>query len=103
MVNGISQWVKCVDSVRCSQLGSQTVCGAASWEVRQLSFLSLPSAGTASLDPRCNGKVSAVALTYIIVTNSIPCFVAIAMAFAIRPGGFEIRSALKQTMTSSSV
>ncbi|KAK7098760.1 excitatory amino acid transporter-like [Littorina saxatilis] len=42
--------------------------------------------GTASLDPKCNGKVSAVALTYLMATNCISCVVAIAMAFAIKPG-----------------
>ncbi|XP_076471553.1 excitatory amino acid transporter-like isoform X3 [Babylonia areolata] len=42
--------------------------------------------GTASLDPRCHGKVSAVALTYIVITNFLPCVVGIAMVFAIQPG-----------------
>ncbi|XP_046572164.1 LOW QUALITY PROTEIN: excitatory amino acid transporter-like [Haliotis rubra] len=29
--------------------------------------------GTASVDPKCNGRVSVAALTYIMVTNTFPC------------------------------
>ncbi|XP_071099283.1 excitatory amino acid transporter-like [Haliotis cracherodii] len=42
--------------------------------------------GTASVDPKCNGRVSVAALTYIIVTNTFPCLLSIALAFAIKPG-----------------
>ncbi|XP_025085147.1 excitatory amino acid transporter-like [Pomacea canaliculata] len=41
--------------------------------------------GTASLDPKCNGKISVVALTYIVVTNSLACLVGIAVTCAIKP------------------
>ncbi|XP_046338765.2 excitatory amino acid transporter 2-like isoform X3 [Haliotis rufescens] len=42
--------------------------------------------GTASVDPKCNGRVSIAALTYIMVTNTFPCLLSIALAFAIKPG-----------------
>nr|KAG5701947.1 hypothetical protein BaRGS_034529 [Batillaria attramentaria] len=52
--------------------------------------------------------VSAVALTYIIVTNSLPCLVGIAMAYAIRPGvGVEMveasRSVPSQVMDTPDI
>ncbi|PVD18321.1 hypothetical protein C0Q70_20870 [Pomacea canaliculata] len=42
--------------------------------------------GTASLDPKANGKISAVAFAYIVSTNVIACAVAIFLCLVIKPG-----------------
>ncbi|ESO97439.1 hypothetical protein LOTGIDRAFT_187793 [Lottia gigantea] len=60
--------------------------------MRSLKMMILPLiicsviAGTASLDPKSNGKISIVALVYILATNCLPCLVGMAMALIIRPG-----------------
>ncbi|KAK6192172.1 hypothetical protein SNE40_003690 [Patella caerulea] len=60
--------------------------------MRSLKMMILPLiicsviAGTASLDPKSNGKISVVALVYIIITNCLPCLVGMGMALIIRPG-----------------
>nr|XP_022336994.1 excitatory amino acid transporter-like [Crassostrea virginica]XP_022336995.1 excitatory amino acid transporter-like [Crassostrea virginica] len=41
---------------------------------------------TASLDPKSNGKISAVAFTYILLTNILGCVIAIALFYVIKPG-----------------
>ncbi|XP_041365075.1 excitatory amino acid transporter-like [Gigantopelta aegis] len=49
--------------------------------------------GTSSLDPKCNGKVSMVALLYIIVTNAIPCFIGVSTGLIFNSGkGVDIRN-----------
>ncbi|XP_062575549.1 excitatory amino acid transporter-like [Saccostrea cucullata] len=41
---------------------------------------------TASLDPKSNGKVSAIAFIYILLTNILGCVIAIALFYVIKPG-----------------
>ncbi|XP_059156429.1 excitatory amino acid transporter 2-like [Physella acuta] len=51
--------------------------------------------GTASLDPKCNGRVSFISLVYIVVSNSLSCVVPIAIALTLRPGdGTNLRATL---------
>ncbi|KAK7477592.1 hypothetical protein BaRGS_00031140 [Batillaria attramentaria] len=52
--------------------------------------------GTASLDPKANGKISAIAFVYIVATNIIACVVAIFLCLIIKPG-------VGQRSTSSSL
>ena len=43
-------------------------------------------AGTATLDPKSNGKISLVSLTWIACTNALACVLAAFLAVVIRPG-----------------
>ncbi|XP_046367999.2 excitatory amino acid transporter-like [Haliotis rufescens] len=43
-------------------------------------------AGTASLDPRSNGRISVLCLGYIIVTNAIGAAIAVIVSLIIKPG-----------------
>ncbi|KAL8572800.1 hypothetical protein ACOMHN_024976 [Nucella lapillus] len=53
--------------------------------------------GTASLDPKGNGRVSMVALNYMTLTNIIPCYLATALACLINPGaGVKLLEASEQ-------
>ncbi|CAL1529560.1 unnamed protein product, partial [Lymnaea stagnalis] len=42
--------------------------------------------GTASLDPRCNGRVSIVSLTFIIASNCLCCVLPMVIALTVKPG-----------------
>ncbi|KAJ8309688.1 hypothetical protein KUTeg_011553 [Tegillarca granosa] len=42
--------------------------------------------GTASLDPKSNGKISGVAFVYIVLTNILGCVLGGALSLAIKPG-----------------
>ena len=42
--------------------------------------------GTASLDPKSNGKISGIALAYVTLTNIIGCILGIVLTLAINPG-----------------
>lgn len=42
--------------------------------------------GTASLDPKSNGKISGVAFVYIALTNVLGCLLGAALSLAIKPG-----------------
>ncbi|XP_064596700.1 excitatory amino acid transporter 2-like [Liolophura sinensis] len=42
--------------------------------------------GTASLDPRSNGRISLIALGYIVTTNLLGCMFGIVLTVTIRPG-----------------
>lgn len=42
--------------------------------------------GTAGLNPKVNGRISAVAFTYIIATNLIGAITGAVMAMVINPG-----------------
>lgn len=42
--------------------------------------------GTASLDPKSNGKISLVAFTWITCTNTLACILALILAVTIKPG-----------------
>ncbi|KAK7090117.1 excitatory amino acid transporter-like isoform X2 [Littorina saxatilis] len=42
--------------------------------------------GTASLDPKANGKISAVTFAYVIITHIIACVIAIVLCLLIKPG-----------------
>ncbi|XP_071099647.1 excitatory amino acid transporter-like [Haliotis cracherodii] len=74
--------------------------------MRMLKMMILPLiicsviAGTASLDPKCNGRVSLISLFYIITTNAIPALVSIAITIAIKPGnGVDLTSGSEKTIT----
>ena len=43
-------------------------------------------AGTASLDPKSNGKISMVAILYVISSNTIGVLVGLIMYFIVKPG-----------------
>ncbi|KAK7484827.1 hypothetical protein BaRGS_00023870 [Batillaria attramentaria] len=45
--------------------------------------------GTASLDPKSNGKISLVAFTWITCTNILACVLALILSVTIRPGSGE--------------
>ncbi|XP_063399933.1 excitatory amino acid transporter 3-like [Mytilus trossulus] len=42
--------------------------------------------GTASLDPKSNGKISIVSLTFIMISNFVPCLVGVLVCLTIKPG-----------------
>ena len=42
--------------------------------------------GTASLDPRSNGRISAVCLGYIMLTNCVPAVVGTIVCLIVKPG-----------------
>ncbi|XP_064635549.1 excitatory amino acid transporter-like [Lineus longissimus] len=42
--------------------------------------------GSASLDPKCNGKISMVTLAYVMVSNALCALIGIILAVSIRPG-----------------
>lgn len=42
--------------------------------------------GTASMDPKSNGKVSAVCFLYIMITNTMPTIIGSILVVAIKPG-----------------
>ena len=44
------------------------------------------AAGTASLKPKENGRVGAVAMSYITITNIIGAIVGVVLAVIIKPG-----------------
>ncbi|KAH9518859.1 Excitatory amino acid transporter 2 [Bulinus truncatus] len=49
--------------------------------------------GTATLDPKCNGRVSVVSLIFIVVSNSVSCIIPIVIALTVRPGeGMNLHS-----------
>ena len=56
--------------------------------------------GTASLDPKANGKISGLSLGYISGTNIISAVIGIALTLAIRPGkNMILKSVLKSNFT----
>ncbi|XP_046381640.1 excitatory amino acid transporter-like [Haliotis rufescens] len=62
--------------------------------------------GTASLDPKSNGKVSAIAFAFIVATNSLVCIEAIALHFIIQPGAEELsidESATREIMETQDI
>ncbi|KAL8594750.1 hypothetical protein ACOMHN_047469 [Nucella lapillus] len=42
--------------------------------------------GTSSLDPRSNGRISVVALAWIVSTNILACLLGVLLSVTIRPG-----------------
>lgn len=55
-------------------------------DIIQYYFLPFCLSGTASLDLRSNGKMSAIAFSYILVTTILGCLIAIAIFYIIKPG-----------------
>ncbi|XP_067654532.1 excitatory amino acid transporter-like [Haliotis asinina] len=47
-------------------------------------------AGTASLDPRSNGRISILCLGYIIVTNAVGAVIAVIVSLIIKPGSNQL-------------
>ncbi|KAL5006971.1 hypothetical protein ScPMuIL_015777 [Solemya velum] len=60
--------------------------------LRMLKMMILPLivasviAGAASMDPKSNGRISAISFGYIIVTNSVPCVIGTVLCLVIQPG-----------------
>ncbi|KAL4225110.1 Neutral amino acid transporter A [Mactra antiquata] len=60
--------------------------------IRMLKMMILPLvicgviSGTAKMDPRTNGKVSGISLSFIMIANFIPCIVAAILTLIIKPG-----------------
>jgi Na+/H+-dicarboxylate symporter len=59
-------------------------------ELYQLYSVNDSISGTASLDPKSNGKISAIAFTYIMLTNILGCVIAVALFYVIKPGNLKI-------------
>ncbi|KAK7090118.1 excitatory amino acid transporter 1-like [Littorina saxatilis] len=57
--------------------------------------------GTASLDPKANGKISAVAFAYIVITNIIACVVAVVLCLLIKPGEGQLSTSAGQVNQES--
>ncbi|XP_041367643.1 excitatory amino acid transporter-like [Gigantopelta aegis] len=58
--------------------------------------------GSASLDPKCNGRISAIALAYILVTNAVGAILALIVGIIIQPGsGQEISSDVTRPNTQN--
>lgn len=57
-----------------------------------ISHTCLNITGTASMDPKSNGKVSAVCFLYIMITNTMPTVIGSILVVAIKPGTRQFTS-----------
>ncbi|XP_055899749.1 excitatory amino acid transporter 2-like isoform X1 [Biomphalaria glabrata] len=78
--------------------------------MRMLKMMILPLiicsviSGTASLDPKCNGRVSLISLTFIIVSNSLSCVVPIVLALSLKPGdGMNLQSGVIDSKANTEI
>ena len=46
--------------------------------------------GTASLDPKSNGKISMVAILYVVSSNTVGVLVGLIMYFIVKPGDIHM-------------
>ncbi|KAK3104137.1 hypothetical protein FSP39_024686 [Pinctada imbricata] len=56
--------------------------------------------GTASMDPKSNGRISVVCFTYIIITNFLPTILGSVLVLLITPGSGVSSSALSKTLST---
>ncbi|XP_064635486.1 excitatory amino acid transporter-like [Lineus longissimus] len=56
-------------------------------------------AGTASMDPKSNGKISLLSFLYIVMTNIISCALGVTLCLLIKPGSGVVTNELLDKMT----
>ncbi|CAH1787037.1 unnamed protein product [Owenia fusiformis] len=75
--------------------------------LRMLKMMILPLiissviAGTASMDPKSNGRISGIALAYVNVTNVIACIIGIGLTVSIKPGNSAGIASVQSTVSES--
>ena len=54
--------------------------------------------GTASLDPKSNGKISMVAILYVVSSNTVGVLVGLIMYFIVKPGNIQMNLFMKRQL-----